>query len=342
MKVTRKQVARQAGVSESTVSYVVNNGPRSVSDATRQRVQQAIEELGYRPNALASSLRKQQTRIIGLVVPDTANPFYGQVARVVESAFDAVGYAVMLCNSGGSQSRTQRYLDQLVLNQVAGIMLMPTGDIEPTNEMLETLRGIDPPVILLDYGSEIFPSILADEVQIGYIATRHLIELGHRRIAHVARHTVNAHHKNRYRGYCVALAEAGLPLDEALITQVGEHPEDGVQAGRHLLGMDDRPTAVFAHNDMNAIGVIRAAYDLGLSLPDDLSVIGCDNIRFGAFMQPALTTIIFDIEEMGRLAVNALLAQLEAGAVAGAEALPVLQPRLLIRGSTAAPMASAR
>jgi LacI family transcriptional regulator len=131
---TRKAVARYAGVSESTVSYVVNNGPRPVSPETRQRVLDAIAVLGYQPNAVAQSLRRQHTTIIGLIVPDTANPFYGQVARVVENACDDFGYAVMVCNTGGSQARAGRYLEQLAANRVAGIICLPTGEDRTTAE----------------------------------------------------------------------------------------------------------------------------------------------------------------------------------------------------------------
>lgn len=336
MAITRKQVAQYAGVSESTVSYVINNGPRSISQATRQRVLDAIDALGYQPNAVAQSLRRKQTTIIGLIVPDTGNPFYGEVARVIENACDAFGYSVMVCNSGQSHSRIQRYLDQLIANQVAGIMYIPSGDPIPTTSTIARLHGLTIPAVVLDYVAETLPYISADQVEMGYLATRHLLDLGHRRIAYAARNVHNPDEPGRYTGYQRALLESGRPLDNELVIAVGEHPEDGVTAGRYFLDMDSPPTAVFAHNDMNALGIIRAVRERGLNVPDDLSVVGCDNISFAAYFDPPLTTVAFSIDDLGRQAVEQLISRIDSGGKRSQPFQQSLSARLIVRSSTAA------
>jgi len=176
----------------------------------------------------------------------------------------------------------------------------------------------------------------------GYLATRHLIELGHRRIGYVARNVQDILHQSRYHGYQRALQEAEIASDPALVVSVGELPEDGVAAGHQLLGLAEPPTAVFAHNDMNAIGVIRAARDRGLFVPRDLSVVGCDNISLSAFIDPPLTTVAFDVEDLGERAVKQLIAQIENGSgnqknrsEVAAPQQEILYSHLIVRDSTA-------
>lgn len=342
MSVTRREVAEHAGVSESTVSYVINNGPRPVSEATRARVLVAIKELGYQPNAIAQSLRRQQTTVVGLIVPDTANPFYGEIARVIENTCELLGYAVMMGNSGGQHNRVRNYLEQLTLNRVAGIMYIPTGEEQTTSPALKLLVQTQIPSVVIDYFTEMLPCAAADQPQMGYLATRHLIELGHRRIGYVARNVQDILHQSRYHGYQRALQEAEIASDPALVVSVGELPEDGVAAGHQLLGLAEPPTAVFAHNDMNAIGVIRAARDRGLFVPRDLSVVGCDNISLSAFIDPPLTTVAFDVEDLGERAVKQLIAQIENGSgnqknrsEVAAPQQEILYSHLIVRDSTA-------
>lgn len=344
MSATRRQVAREAGVSESTVSYVINNGPRPVAEATRQRVLEVIERLGYQPNGVAQSLRRKQTTMIGLIVPDTANPYYGEIARVIENACDAVGYTVMMGNSGGSQIRVERYLEQLTMNRVAGMIYIPTGDHDPTEATLHSLSRLQIPCIVLDYPTPLLPCILADQPQMGYLATRHLIDLGHRRIGYVARNVDNITRLDRFAGYQAALTEAGIPFDRSLVMAVGELPEDGMLAGRYLLTLPEPVTAIFAHNDMNAIGVLRVARNLGWRVPEDLSLVGCDNISLSAFVDPPLTTIAHSIDDLGTQAVHRLIRLIRQDTPEDASAngqhpesaLPAPLPAwLIVRASTA-------
>jgi len=337
MAVTRKDVARRAGVSESTVSYVINNGPRSVSESTRAKVLEVIKELGYQPNAIAQSLRRQQTSIVGLIVPDTANPFYGEVARVIESTCEQYGYSVMMGNYGGQHSRIRSYLEQLTLNRVAGIMFIPTGEAETTRLALELLVETSIPAVVIDYLAEQLPCAAVDQPEMGYMATQHLIQLGHRKIGYVSRNVKDTLHRSRVHGYQRALHEAKIDFDPALIVPVGELPQDGVAAGHQLLELDEPPTAIFAHNDMNAIGVIRAARDRGLVVPNDLSVVGCDNIPIGAFIDPPLTTVAFDVADLGARAVRQLLAQVDHGTEAHVPQQEMLSSQLIIRASTMPP-----
>ncbi|GAB4518266.1 MAG: LacI family DNA-binding transcriptional regulator [Anaerolineae bacterium] len=337
MSVTRRQVAQFAGVSESTVSYVINNGPRSVSEETRQRVLHAIAELGYRPNVVAQNLRRQQSSTMGLIVPDTANPFYGEIARVVENACDTYGYTVMLGNSGGSPTREQWYVEQLILNQVAGIFFIPTGDQITTPPVFTTLKDVGMPTIVVDHPNDLFPFVTSNQVQIGYLATQHLLDLGHRRIAYIGRPAQDIPAFSRYTGYVRALEEHCLTPDPALLIRTGEHPEDGYAATMQLLGLEVRPTAIFAHNDMNALGVLRAAQEVGLSVPHDLSVIGSDNIHIGEYFTPPLTTIAHPIEQLAMTAVERLIDMIEAKGTLENHSTILLEPSLVVRSSTTKP-----
>lgn len=341
MNITRRQVAQYAGVSESTVSYVINNGPRSVSEETRQRVLNAIAELGYRPNIIAQNLRRQQSSTIGLIVPDTANPFYGEIARVVENACDTYGYTVMLGNSGSSPTREQWYVEQLILNQVAGIFFIPTGDQMTVPPVLTTLKAVEMPTILLDHPNDLFPFVTSNQLRIGYLATKHLLSLGHRRIGYIRRDGQDIPAFSRYTGYTQALAEHDLAIDPALLVRTSAHAKDGYAAAMQLLPLVDSPTAIFAHNDMNALGVLRAAQEYGLHVPHDLSVIGCDNIQMGEYFSPPLTTIAHPIDQLGLRAVERLIMMID-GKNRSDDRHPedeiktiVLEPYLVERNSTA-------
>jgi LacI family transcriptional regulator, galactose operon repressor len=332
-RVTRDDVAERAGVTPSTVSYVINNGPRPVSAAARERVLKAIADLGYQPSDVARSLRSRRSMTLGLVIPNTANPFYAEVARAVEEIGFERGYTVFLCHSSHLPEREQRYAEMLRAKHVDGAIFHPTtADLRPLTFLSQA--GIQ--VVVLERSVPGYHCFVADERHGGYLATRHLLDLGHRRIGCVVRTGDLTSSTARVEGYRAALAEVGLPLDERLIVESDFGYAAGAAAARRLLALAPRPTALVTHNDIIAIGAIKAASDSGLRVPEDLSLAGYDDIAQASYSVPALTTIDYPKHRMGRAAAQLLLDLL-----AGRETLPpatiVLPVRLVVRGSTAPP-----
>jgi LacI family transcriptional regulator len=332
-RVTRDDVAARASVPPSTVSYVINNGPRPVSAAARERVLKAIGELGYQPSDVARSLRSQRSMTLGLIIPNTANPFYADVARAVEEVGFENGYTVFLCHSSHLPERERRYAEMLRAKHVDGAIFHPTtADLEPL--ALLSQSGIQ--VVVLERSVAGYHCFVADERHGGYLATRHLLDLGHRRIGCIVRTGDQTSSAARVEGYRAALAEAGLPLDNRLITESDFGYAAGADAARQLLELPESPTALVTHNDISAIGAIKAALDMGLRVPADFSVVGYDDIAQAAYAVPALTTIAYPKHRMGRAAAKLLLSLLAAE-----ETLPpatiVLPVQLVVRGSTAPP-----
>src|SRR5262249_16607762 len=214
MGVTRKQVAQRAGVSEATVSYVVNNGPRPVAAETRSRVLAVIEELGYHPSDVARSLRLRRTSTIGLILPDTANPFYGEIARIIENASYAEGRTVILCNSNLNTAREREYIQILRAKRVAGLVIIPTSA-----DGLELLRDANICTVVLEYEIEGAHGLVVDDFQGGRMATEHLLKLGHRLIGCITRARDTSSSRNRVRGYRAALETGRIPIDENLIVE---------------------------------------------------------------------------------------------------------------------------
>ena len=304
--VTRDDVAKLAQVSPSTVSYVVNNGPRPVSAETREKVLKAIKELGYHPNAVARNLRRQQTNSLGLIIPDIVNSYFADLTKGVEdTAFDR-DYTVSFCHTAYSLDRELRYVDHLYSERTAGVIWVPaTGDPSPALR----LREYEIPLVILDRNIHNLkaPSVVGDNFSGGYMATEHLISLGHRRIGCIARPVRLSHSQERVKGYTKALEDHGLPLDEKLIAPGGYRFENGSQAIDRLLSLEDPPTAVFAYNDIMAIGALRRLKEKGYRVPEDFSVVGFDDIPESSFTCPALTTIRQPKLEMGRKAADFLL-----------------------------------
>ena len=328
---TVQQVAERAGVSAATVSHVTNN-TRFVSPELRARVHAAMDELDYRPNALARSLRRGETRTLGLIVPESSNPFFAEVAQAVElAAFDR-GYSVILCNSEGSPTKERLHLDVLLTKQVDGVILMSTG----AEDALSQLVSGTIPIVIVDRDMPNMETdlVLADNRHGGYLATRHLIGLGHRRIGLISGPPGITLSEQRISGYMGALAEAGLAPDDTLLTHGDFHFESGRSGALILMNRPDPPTAVFACNDLMAIGVRRAAAEIGLQVPEDLSVVGFDDIQLASFTTPSLTTVAQPKAEMGRQAVRLLLGRM-ADRNAPAIRL-VLLPDLVMRESSAA------
>jgi len=330
-----RDVAERAGVSVTTVSHVINE-TRPVSDELRQRVLAAIDELGYQPNVLARSLRRGETHTIGMIVPDSANPFFAELARGIEDTSFAHGYNLILCNSDGDLDKELIYADVLTEKQVDGILFVAAG---VSTDHIRALQERRIPVVIVD--REIpdvsVDQVLTDNARGGWLATRHLLELGHRCIGCITGPSDVTPSAERVTGYRQALSEGGIPVDEVLIVKGDFQYGSGYRAARQILARDDPPTAIFTCNDLMAVGAISAAVEMGRQVPVNLSVVGFDDVRLASFANPPLTTIVQPKYEMGVLATTMLLERMRNHDIPPRRRL--LDTSLLIRQSTAPPEA---
>jgi LacI family transcriptional regulator len=305
---TVKDVAEKAGVSTATVSHVINE-TRYVSDELKAKVYQAMEELNYRPNAIARSLRSRKTHNIGMIVPDISYPFLAEVARGVENAGFELGYNVILCNSDGDLEMEAHYIELLQEKKVDGIVFVAVGE---SSSHVRALIEQGMPVVLCDRElPEVeVDTVIADNVGSGYQATEYLITLGHSRIGCIAGPQELEISSKRVEGYRRALEQHGIPLGEELLVHGDFRSRGGYEAMRELLALEELPAAVFACNDLMAIGAICAVSQRKLSIPQDVAIIGCDDIASASFTNPSLTTVVQPKHEMGAAAVEMLVARI--------------------------------
>ncbi|MDR7434139.1 MAG: LacI family DNA-binding transcriptional regulator [Armatimonadota bacterium] len=311
MPVTIRDVARQAGVSVKTVSRVIN-GDGPVREATRQRVQAVIEALHYRPNAVARSLVTRRTMALGLLIADVINPFFPEVVRGVEDAAKVAGYTVLLGNTDEDPVQEERYLALMQERQVDGLVLSGSRAEEEVLRqaadsgfwMALINRAVHHPRIL---------SILVDNADATAQATSYLIQKGHRRIAYLLGPSRAEAARLRFEGYRRALREHGIPFRPAYVVQEIPRIEGGRKAMRTLLALPSPPTAVVAYNDLMAIGAIEAVQEAGGRVPDDVAVIGFDDILLAAYTIPPLTTVRVPKYEMGYKAAAALIDTIKIG-----------------------------
>ena len=307
---TIQDVAERAGVSISTVSRVINRTV-AVDPATERRVREAIDALGYRPNLLARSFRRRVTHTIGLLVPDNSNPFFAEVARAIEDAGFAEGYSVILCNSDLSEVKQATYVDVLLAKRVDGLILTSSGLIQTVDgfDVMDRIFDAGVPCVVVDrdLGEMPVDQVLVDNHEGGYLAGRYLTELGHRRFACVVGPSDLTPSAGRIAGFRRALSEASCHLPpEALVRGNGRH-DGGVAAAQELLRRGIDFTAVFAFNDQMAVGVIGTLQRAGCRVPEDVSVVGFDDIPEASAMFPAITTVAQPIAEMGGRGVRLLV-----------------------------------
>jgi LacI family transcriptional regulator len=332
---TIKDVAQHAQVSVTTVSHVVNQ-TRFVSEKTRARVLTAIEELKFVPSALARSLRNNSTQTIGMMIPNCSNPYFAEIVRGIEDACFEAGFNVILCNSDDNPLKQAQYIRVMHEKQVDGLIVLSSGG---DDELGDLLREVDVPKVLVDREVD---QLAVDLVELnheagGYLAMQHLLALGHRRVACITGPLALSSAAQRLRGYRRALDEAGLAANPdhefvADFTSAG-----GYAAMQHLMSLAKPPTAVFACNDLMAIGAMCAAASVGLRVPQDLSVIGFDDIALAAFSSPPLTTIAQPKHQLGRLAARILLERIAK--TDRKLRREILQPDLCLRASTGKPAA---
>lgn len=344
-----RDVAALAGVSPSTVSNVLNGRLDRMASATYERVRTAMDALGYTPNELARRLRTGQVKVLGLIVPSVANPYWGFVTRFVEATAREHGYQVLLCNSERDAVRETRYVETLLNSGIRGVIF---GSSPLSLWHLVAFRDRGLQVVLLDRvagtGSPIVGSVAVDNALAARMAISHLVGLGHRRIAFVSGPIGTASRRERFAGYRRALTEAGLEVDTDLVWEGSsvatfgdaEGAELGRLAAQDLLGYPTPPTALFAINDMYALGAYAGVRDLGLDVPGDVSIVGFDDVpALAEVMTPPLTTVQQPLEAMMRLATARLIGHLSntQKGVNPDEAHVIFPPRLVVRGSTAAP-----
>lgn len=306
---TIKDVAEHAGVSMSTVSHVINS-TRFVSPEIRARVEHAMQTLNYKPNTIARSLRNRQTRTFGVLLPDSANPYFARIVAAIEDACFSQGYNIIIGNASNNPERESAYLDVLAAKQVDGMLLISTGDF---NRSIEYLQSANVPTVLVDRSSEAqnVDVVVTDNAQGGSLAAAHLLALGHRRIGMIAGPSRLSSSAQREHGFLGALQQADVTLSASSIVHGDFSAEGGYSACMTLLAAQAQPpTALFAANDMMAIGALRALHERGLHVPEDVSVIGYDNISLSAYVLPSLTTIAQPVEQIGQAAVRLLLARI--------------------------------
>lgn len=332
---TLADVARLAGVATSTASIAVNNKGR-VNAATRAKVLAAAQALGYQPNAVARRLASRQTNAIAVVVPSLANPFFATIVHELQRKLLAAGLDIIMYNTEDDVQLEAKHVESLLRNRVDGVVFIGqhTGAEHPNDPLLRELpeRGIQ--VVLVERELSISPAaqIYADKKEGARNAVRHLVSLGHRRIAMVAGFLNLGGSFLRRGGYEMALKEAGIAIDNELVVDGRFTPLGGYQAAKELLERRPDVSALFVANDLMSIGVLKALQESGRKIPDDVSVIGFDNIPESRFLNPSLSTVEMPTRRLGQAAAEVLLSALDGKAL-GPQKL-VIPVELIIRDST--------
>ena len=325
--VTRADVARLAGVSPAVVSYVLNGTDRPVSPATRTRVEDAIAALRYRPNAIARALRQGTTRTVGLLIPDSSNPLFAELSQEIEAVADAAGYAIILTNARGDVQHEAQQLRNLVDRQVDGLIVISASTVDP---YVDQLQAMGLPIVVMDRVGPL-PGIttVGVDFELGSsIAVEHMLSHGHRLVAAVLGDDGSPSTIARERGWAGALQAA--KAQEGPTVRVPFSRQGGYEAGLNLLSRPAPPAAVFISSDLQAVGFLRAAHEIGVAVPEQTAVISFDGSLECQFTWPALSVVEQPLTELAHLAMSALL-EGEAGAHT------VVQPRLIARASCGCP-----
>ncbi len=343
-RVTIHDVAKQAGVSASTVSLVLNGKSDRMRPDTFERVMKAVADLGYSTNQMARALKTGFVPTIGLVVPTVANPFWGEFARCVEHAARGKNYQVLLCNAERVPEREQGYVESMLERGIRGVILGSSPlSLKHLSRVMK--RGLQ--VVAFDRLADESEGVKMDSVRVdnalgAKLAVSHLLELGHRRIGFVSGSVISASRRDRLDGYRATLQAAGIEPVKELIWMENVNASEGEEeatdigraAARALLKLPNPPTAFFAINDMTAVGVYAGARELGRRVPEDVSVVGFDDIHLCRIMHPPLSTVRQPLDQLMKSAVDLLIGRME-GKNQDVPANVTLQPELVLRGSTA-------
>lgn len=328
-RVTIADVARRADVSKTTVSHVLS-GKRRVAVATRDRVEAAVRELGYRPDGLARSLRTRKTNMVALMIPDITNPFYPLLARGLEDGTDG-GYRTFICNTDGLPEREQEFLEEVCDRRADGVVL---DSFLMGPDTIATIVPSGTPVVRI--GTTViddpgYDAVHADDEHGAFDATMHLVRKGHRRVAMVQGPPRAGGKRND--GYLRALREAGIARDDSLVVSGEWTRAGGTAAAQTLFELQPRPTAIFCANDLMALGVMDVARSRGMELPRDLALVGFDDIEAASMVSPALTTVSNPAYETG-VEAGTLLRERMTGAYRGEPRTVTLPCRLIERQTT--------
>lgn len=327
-----KDIAKLAKVSTATVSRVLNS-PEKVKEETKALIEKIMIELNFQPNALARGLIKKTTRTVGIIIPDINNLFYPAVVRGIEDTLEKNDYNVFLCNTDKDISKEKKYINTLLEKRVDGIIFMGTRPIDSSkNEHIKQLSNDIPVLMVNDFilGAKVY-SVMTDEVEGAYKAVNYLIELGHKKIAYVTGESNYTTYQNKFKGYEMALSDHGIMINQAYIVSDLPYPQGGFRGAMKLFELEELPTAVFAASDQIAMGVIKAAFEKGYKVPEDISVIGYANIPISADIYPELTTVDQFPYETGKLSAEILVKIINGEELRQKKI--IMEPRLLIRKS---------
>jgi len=324
-----QDVAARAEVSIATVSRVLNRSDHKVNPETRDRVLAAVRALDYRPSALARGLQAKRTMTIGVIIPDISNLYYAEIVRGIQDRADEKGYSVLLQNTDRKEERILKSAHLLREKIVDGVVF--SGGSLHGSETLSALKELRNRIVVIGRHEVDFPAALVDNIGGAAEAIQHLIDLGHRRIAFIGGPSDSTTMVDRLKGFDDAMTRNGLKIDPTLVMQGDLTARSGRSAAEKLLSEQNRPTAVFAGNDMTAFGVMYAARRLGLKVPDDLSVVGFDNVQLSSFFDPALTTVEIPRYSLGAGAVDMLI-ELISGAISNRQKW--YRTSLVVREST--------
>ncbi|RYU44116.1 DNA-binding transcriptional regulator CytR [Aliivibrio finisterrensis] len=330
---TMKDVALSAGVSTATVSRALMT-PEKVSLTTRKRVENAIIETGYSPTTLTRTLRRNESKTIVTIVPDICDPYFSDILRGIEDTAVENGYIVLVGDSSQQQKREHSFVNLVYTKQVDGMVLL--GSDLPFNASRQEQKNLPPLVMACEYAPELeLPTVHIDNLTAAFEAVNYLTKLGHKRIAELSGPEDSALCQFRHQGYQQALRRAGITMNGAYIHYGDFSFEAGAKAISQLLSLSSPPSAVFCHNDIMAIGAIQKAKQMGFRVPQDISIMGFDDIEFSQYCEPSLTTISQPRYEIGRQSMLMLLELLKGHDVRSGSRL--LESSLVIRESTAPP-----
>lgn len=335
-----KDIAERAGVSIMTVSKALRGEP-DVSPTTRERIKQLAKQMGYVPDSAAQGLRSRTSRTLGVVISSITNPIFARILRAIEEHAHEAGYDVLIAQTFNNTEREEVCIRRLVSRRVDGLMVSPVYRIEPEARVYQELLERSTPTVLIGPPAPFcnaFPSVSSDDLLASYSATKHLLGLGHRRIAILTGRLVAPWAQERLDGYRRALREANLDVDDRLVFTAGSTIEDGVKAGLQMLNEDCNATAVQAVNDLVAVGCANAYLQQGLKIPEDISVVGFGNIRVSEHFRVPLTTIRQPKLQLGVAAMDMMLKVLRRDRVEPRR----LPAELIVRESTAPPKAVSR
>jgi len=326
---TIKDIARKTGVSITTVSRVLNKKEEGVSEKTREKVLRVMEEVNYQPNQLARGLVTKRSKMLGLIVPNISNPFFPELCRGAEDEANLRQYSLIICNSDDKSEKEKNYLRLLEEQQVDGVLLSSKDRLSKSSKA-KLQRG-KVPFVLLDRGEEAsnLSGVFLDNEKGGYMAGKHITDLGHRHIACITGPSEIRNVQRRLKGFQRALNEASVEIPESFIITGDFKMESAYQLTKKFL-MENNVTAIFACNDVMACGVYQAAHELGIQIPEQLSIVGFDDIPLVTALIPKLTTVRQETYEMGRRAIELLINEIEGET---SEAV-VFEPTLIVREST--------